>query len=130
MTSSFLSENWLSIATRTLSNHHLFFCACCGKDSSKYLLAFQNTYIFTLLPPATKLRQGNVFRTCLSFCSQVWGCLPDPPGQTPLADTPRADNPPPADTPPADTPPCPVHARMRSTSGRYASYWNAFLSII
>ena len=26
-----------------------------------------------------------------------------------------------------DTPPCPVHAGIRSTSGRYASYWNAFL---
>ena len=53
-----------------------------------------------LLPPATKLRQGNVFYTCLSFCSvHGGGCLPHrlgrhplgrhPPGQTPPTDTPR-----------------------------------------
>ena len=35
--------------------------------------------------------------------------------------------PPPRQTPPGQTPPCPVHAGIRSTSGRYASHWNAFL---
>ena len=29
--------------------------------------------------------------------------------------------------PPGQTPPCAVHAGIRSTSGRYASYWNAIL---
>ena len=31
-----------------------------------------------------------------------------------------------ADIPPGQTSPCAVHAGIRSTSGRYASYWNAF----
>ena len=31
------------------------------------------------------------------------------------------------DAPPGQTPPCAVHAGIRSTSGRYASYWNAIL---
>ena len=61
-------------------------------------------------------------------------------GRPPWADTPQADTPHPgtrgrppwADTPlgrhpRADTPPCTVHAGIRSTSGRYASHWNAFL---
>ena len=30
-------------------------------------------------------------------------------------------------SPEADSPPCAVHAGIRSTSGRYASHWNAFL---
>ena len=38
---------------------------------------------------------------------------------------------PPGQTPPVQTPPsCTVHARMRSTSGRYASHWNVFLFIL
>ena len=31
------------------------------------------------------------------------------------------------DTPPGQTPPCAVHAGIQSTSGQYASHWNAFL---
>ena len=62
-----------------------------------------------LLPPATKLRQGNVFTP---VCHSVHGGSATP-GQTP---------------PWADTP-CAVHAGIRSTCGRYASYWNAFLLI-
>ena len=43
-----------------------------------------------LLPPSTKLRQGNVFYTCLSFCSPGGSathtpCI-DTPGQTPPLD--------------------------------------------
>ena len=44
----------------------------------------------------------------------------------PWADTPR-QTPPSADTPQADSRSCAVHAGIQSTSGRYASYWNAFL---
>ena len=74
-------------------------------------------------PSATKLRQGNVFTgVCQSFCSQcsqggsVW--------QTPpWADIPRQTPPFRHPLPSAcwDTPP------GGHCSGRYASYWNAFL---
>ena len=57
-----------------------------------------------------------------------------PPEQTPpRADTPwsrhpREQTPPRADTPPEQTPPSPgADSGIRSMSGRYASYWNAFL---
>ena len=86
-----------------------------------------------LLVPATKLRQGNVFTpVCHSFCS--WrGCVSTsgPGGRVvchiPQADTPWADTHPLVDSPVWQTPPpCTVHG-IRSTSGRCASYWNAFL---
>ena len=135
--------------------------------------------MIVLFPPATKLRQGNVFTP---VCHSVHrGCLTDTPGQTaPLDRQLRTDTPwtdpadrhplcrhplgrqslgihfwtdislgrdPPGKHPPLpsacwDTPPCPVHAGIhtpppctvhagiRSTSGQYASYWNAFLLLI
>ena len=56
---------------------------------------------------------------------------------TPRADTPPGQTPPcpvhawkhthPVPTACWDTPPCPVHAGKQSTSGQYASHWNAFL---
>ena len=74
------------------------------------------------------------------------GCLPHCMlGYTPWADNPSGQAPPWADTPPgslgtntpghkhpwADTPgqapPCTVHTGIWSTSGRYASLWNAIL---
>ena len=60
-----------------------------------------------------------------------WGCLADTPlVRHPQADTPRADTHPlQADThPPADTP----LGRLTRPhcSGRYASYWNAFLYLL
>ena len=71
-----------------------------------------------LLPSATKLQQGNAFTpACQSFCSQgPGGCLADtPPGRHPHGQTPRGRHlPPPPDG---------------HCSGRYASYWNAFLLI-
>ena len=106
------------------------------------------------LPAATKLWPREYFYTCLSFCSQGGGvCLsacwdtttttpgtrpprsrhppgtrhppkPDPPEQTPH--TPGSRHPPRADT----TPPWEADSSIRSTSGRYASYWNAFLFVI
>ena len=70
------------------------------------------------------LPQGNVFTpVCHSVHRGVSvsgpGGLLHPPGQTP----PRAEN------PWADTP-CAVHAGIRLTSDRYASYWNAFLLLL
>ena len=108
-----------------------------------------------LLPPANEFCEGYVFTP---VCHSVHrGCLPQcmlgytPLEQTshgsrhPLEQTPsRADTPqtppPRADThhpprskhpPGADTtPPCSACWEIRATSGRYASYWNAFLSFI
>ena len=53
----------------------------------------------------------------------------NPSGQTPPGRHPQGRYTPPGQTPlpRADTPLCAVHAGMRSTSGRYASHWNAFL---
>ena len=83
----------------------------------------------SLLPPATKLGQGNIFRSvCQEFCPLGWGCLPHcmlrytPPGdqrQTPPP-RPEADSPlgPEADTSPgpeADKPPHPTAV----DAGRY-----------
>ena len=61
--------------------------------------------------------------TCLSFCSQGV-CL-----SACWDTTPRTRHPPGADPPGPGTPPPPSMAccEIRSTSGRYASYWNAIL---
>ena len=95
--------------------------------------------------PQRSCGQGNIFKP---VCHSVHrGGLPQcmlgyqhPPDQThtppnrqqtpqgsdnPPADTPRDQTPPPrADTLP---PPKEADSTIRSTSGRYASYWNAFL---
>ena len=66
----------------------------------------------------------------------------DPPEQTPLgADTPQGQTPPRSRPPPEQTPPGSRHpleqtppqeadSDIQSMSGRYASYWNAFLFCI
>ena len=80
-------------------------------------------FLFFLLPSATELRQGNVFRSvCQEFCPQM-GFLPQCMlGYTPLGRHPTSvDTPSLADIPQADAPP------VGYCSGRYASYWNAFL---
>ena len=106
-----------------------------------------------LLPPANEVCEGYVFT---GVCLSRGGCLPHSMlGYTPSRDT-RARHPlppgtrgrppptrgrhpppprdrrqtPPGQTPPPDqgqTPSCAVHAGIQSTSGRYASNWNAFL---
>ena len=69
-----------------------------------------------LLPPATKLRQGNVFTpVCHSVHRQ--GVCHIPLGRPRFLGR----------QPPGRHPPCAVHAGIQSTSGRYASYWNAIL---
>ena len=53
------------------------------------------------------------------------------PEQTPpWEQTPPKADPPGADTPPGPEPPPEADSGIRSTSGRYASYWNAFLFMI
>ena len=87
---------------------------------------------------------------CLSAC---WDAIPPPDGEPPRMETPPDGDPldgepppgwrtPPDGEPPQDgeprpprwrtppgwrTPPRAVDSSIRSTSGRYASYWNAFL---
>ena len=68
------------------------------------------------LPAATKLGQGNVFT---SVCLSTGGrgvCL------SACWDTPPTRHPPGPGTPPRE-----ADCSIRLTSGRYASYWNAFL---
>ena len=84
---------------------------------------------FHIYRPQRSCGQGNIFTpvchsvhrgVCLSAC---WDTN-TPPEQTP----PWEQNPPPEQTPPgADTPPREADSSIRSTSGRYASYWNEFL---
>ena len=83
-----------------------------------------------------KLGQGNVFTgVCDSVhrggSASVHAGIPLPPSRNP----PRADPPGPGrpprsrQTPPHSTPP-EADCSIRSTSGRYASYWNAFLLLL
>ena len=110
-------------------------------------VGLERTY-HTWLPATTKLGQGNVFT---GICDSVnRGCL-----STPGADPPKCRHPEGADTPPLppptpgsrhpqsrhpprsrhthpreQTPPRETDSSIQSTSGRYASYWNAFLLIL
>ena len=69
-----------------------------------------------------------------AYSIACWDTHPQPRDQRqtpPWADTPWAETPwvnTPLDRHPhRQRPPCSVHAGIRSTSGRYASHWNAFL---
>ena len=100
--------------------------------------------------PQTKFEQGNIFRSvCQEFCPQGGVCLsafgippPPPPAGTPKQASPQTRHPqdqalppPRAGTPQKEAPllgaGAPPQRRacweIRSTSGRYASYWNAIL---
>ena len=99
-------------------------------------------WVTPLLPAATKLGQGNIFiGVCQEFCSQRGGgglpqCMlgyhhhhhplpwqaDTPPGRQTLPPR-EADPPHQAEPPGRQADPSPI----RSMSGRYASYWNAFL---
>ena len=83
--------------------------------------------------------EGYVFT---GVCLSTGGCLPLVLGGClphTLPPPPLGRHPPPGQTPPGQTPllgkhphlgrppPCPVHAGIQSTSGKYASHWNAFL---
>ena len=94
-----------------------------------------------LLPAATKLWPRLCFYTCVWFCSRGGLRAGRPPraGRTPpwQGETPRQGTPPPPgwenppeQTPPGTRPPREADSSIRSTSGRYASYWNAFLFIM
>ena len=75
--------------------------------------------------PQRSCGQGNIFTPVCHSVHRGGGVLPKcmleyhtPPEQTP----PEQTHPPRADTPPPGP-----DSSIRSTSGRYASYWNAFL---
>ena len=101
--------------------------------------------LLDLLPAATKLRQGNVFT---GICDSVhrgggsasvhagihppWsrpppGAETHPLGADPPRSRPPRNRPPQEQTPPSRHPPREADSGIRSTSGRYTSYWNAFL---
>ena len=100
---------------------------------------------FYFYRPQRSCGQGNIFAP---VCHSVHGGVSasphprsrHPPEQTPPGtDTPQnryppqkqtspEQTPPRADTPRADTTPQEADSGIRSMSGRYASYWNAFLS--
>ena len=110
--------------------------------------AVQLHNVTSSLPAATKLGQGDIFTSvCQEFCP--WGiCLcacwhiplpaPDPLDQTsppqtrpsPWDQTPQPDQTPPTRQPPGPDPPPEADCSIRSTSGWYASYWNAFLYLL
>ena len=102
---------------------------------------YRRGYLELLLLPATKLGQGNVFTgVCDSVnrgSASVHAGIADPPeaGTPPGSRPPGSRHLPPTGTPRADTPHSihtPRHRaywEIRSTRGRYASYWNAILLV-
>ena len=95
--------------------------------------------IFT--PVCHSVHRGGVLPQCMLGYHPPWDQADppgsDPPGtrQTPLDQTPPPETrqTPPDQTPPQDQadplPPREADSSIRSTSGRYASYWNAFLCV-
>ena len=93
--------------------------------------------MFHFYRPQTKF--AKVMFLHMSVCPQGGGVCPiacwdtHPRGRHPLGRPPLGRHPPgqtpPGQTPPGQTPPCVVHAEIWSTSGWYASYWNAILFI-
>ena len=132
---------------------------CLGHCSPQYKCVPVKEFLM-LLPPATKLRDGNVFTSvCQEFCppgrghawhTRLLSCMPlamhapshacpptmhaplpcPPPHTHPATHTPCHVCPPAMHFPLPCMPPAthaPRYYEMRSMSGRYASYWNAFL---
>ena len=122
----YISQSRFSqITTLTTLTYMSTLCFGLGKIIS----CTQDTSIFTARKRS--LGQGNIFAP---VCHSVYG------GGSTWVGTPQAGIPPWAGTPPrqvhlpwpgtppwSGTPPA-THAGIRSTSGRYTSYWNAFLS--
>ena len=94
-------------------------------------------FVFALefLPAATKLGQGNVFTGVCDSVNRGGGlpqCMlgyhhhplrtPPPGADTPPEQIPLRNRPPQSRHPPRE-----ADSGIRSTSGQYASYWNAFL---
>ena len=117
----------VTLESHEQSNRHSFLSYFFVHLNVYNVLLFLNNRS-NFLPPATKLRQSNVFTPVCDSVHRGRGlCQGDPPperdpprqrlpGQTPLdRDRPWTES------PPGQRPPC------TETSGRYASYWNVFL---
>ena len=98
--------------------------------------------LLPFLPLAKKLRQGNVFTPVCHSVHRGEGVSATflgrhyrgrhpldrhPPGQTPPCPVHAGIHTPLAQCMLRYTPLCTMHAGIPSTSGRYASYWNAYL---
>ena len=117
---------------------HLSFIRC-EQLHELFSLCYHEKWVRNpLLPPATKLRQGNVFtRVCDSVHRRGEGVFVretlldrDPPNRDPswTENPPRMDRDPPyGQKPPGQRPDRQKPPPCMVTSGRYASYWNAFL---
>ena len=90
---------------------------------------------------ARKMKFAKVMFSQVSVCPQGGGCLPHcmlgytPSRHLPLSrhspgQTPPSKQTPLGQTPPGQTPPLHSADEIRSTSGWYASHWNAFLFIV
>ena len=128
----YISQSRFSrITTLTTLTYMSTLCFSLGKIIS----CTQDTSIFTV--HKRSLGQGNIFApVCHSVHSggSTWAGIPQA-GIPPWAGTPPGQVHPQAGTPPLGryTPygqvhPPATHAGIRSTSGWYTSYWNAFLS--
>ena len=101
-----------------------------GSMHGRGCLIMINTHLLEIITIHKRSMQRLCFYTCLSFCPQQGGCLPQcmlgytpSPGRNPHADTPLGryppektppDSHPPEKTPPGKTPTCPVHAGIHS----------------
>ena len=108
---------WLTLA----SKYHFIFIFCWLSNSQiiRHLCTI-NTALHTPPPRQTPPSPGHI---------APWADTP-PGRHTPWADTPWADSPRPVHAGILTPSPCAVHAGIQSTSGRYASHWNAFLLIL
>ena len=122
---------------------HVFFL---GLTTDFYSSVCYCRFLCFITARKRSLGQGNIFSSvCQEFCSQEGGSasvhawIPPPPRSrhprtrhTSGADTPlgAATHPLRADTPQSRHPLRSACWEIRSTSGRYASYWNAILYII
>ena len=139
--SLFTSFTWIACYDQDIE-FTAWLCACVNYQAQLNSLIIQTWKIFTVRNSSC----GKVMfsQTCVkNSVHGEGGCLPKgmlgythppradtPSRQTPLGQTPPSRWTPPLSRPPGRHPPALWDARIRSTSGRYASYWNAFLFYI
>ena len=102
--------------------------------SNVYLYRPQRSWakvIFSQACVKNSVRGGGTEGVCLSTCWDIPSREQTPPSRHPPGQTPQSRHPPRTRTPPGPDPrhthPPEADYSIRSTSGRYASYWNAFL---